>query len=179
MIMLMVIISDDTFHTNTEVEDDDEFNTPRGSFKPSTFVPSSMPIEIIKPSQQHPFVDGVERLVPLKKLEQQLDKKDTEDLDEVLEDREQAMFRNMQRLSFSVQPEDGPDRLWGDHSDWEDERRRRRCSFNQHDAPSRPIGAHSMVPTKQVGPHSMVPTMNMEHYKMTTSAAGLKKFQKL
>ncbi|CAD5222057.1 unnamed protein product [Bursaphelenchus xylophilus] len=115
--------NDDAFLSRVEEEDIEE-DIPRTE----SLIASSVPIDIVRPN--HKTIDGIDGLAPLRKIDNDLNEENNQKLEEILSVREQTIFKNMQRLSFSVQPEDGPERLWGDHADWEDERRRRRCSFS-------------------------------------------------
>ncbi|CAD5216172.1 unnamed protein product [Bursaphelenchus okinawaensis] len=138
--------ADDTFLSTVDEEETEE-NTPRTEH----LIASSVPIQIMKPNQKH--IDGVEGLAPLRKIDKEIREGDDDNLGEILSVREQTIFKNMQRLSFSVQPEDGPERLWGDHADWEDERRRRRCSF-----------------TQKINEAEEIPSRNIDHSRFATTA---------
>jgi len=77
-------------------------------------VAASIPIDIVS-SHRSFNVDGEEEVIPINKLETKLNKEgaNPEEIAEAFSLREQTMFRNMQLMSFSIQPDDCPERLFG------------------------------------------------------------------
>jgi hypothetical protein len=114
-------------------------------------------------------VEGEQEVISINNLENKLNKEgaNPDEIAEAFSVREQTMFRNMQLLSLSVQPDDAPERLFGTQS-----QQIIAPQTNAADGPPQ-IGSPANVHTPRDQPRILRPTVQ-EPPKMPSFPAGPK-----